>query len=87
MKNDWKQQLTDFIENWPDLDNPESTYAMSLEVVKLVDQQIASTIQQCVLVLEGMKETYWDDEIQSPELNPYNRAITEAITKIKELGE
>lgn len=55
-----------------------------------IDQQIASTIQQCVLVLEGIRpkpEMMAVDEVGKGYLWGSNKTLDEAITKIKELGE
>jgi hypothetical protein len=69
----------------------------------LYQQGVASTIQQCVLVLEGMRkeikpaqslQDHWGmtetsiTRIVDNNINyGFNQAIDEAITKIKELGE
>ena len=38
----WKEELDDLIENWPDLDNPDSCYSLSKEVIRTVKALLTS---------------------------------------------
>ena len=38
----WKEELGDLIENWPDLDNSDSCYSLSKEVIRTVKALLTS---------------------------------------------